>query len=113
MSVPSDKVRVVINNQSIIPSTDVIQLTLTLKMTTAQVVETSVIVNNSPIPDYVHPDDQTQPFVFYRQSFKSIVASTMVNSALLCFFKNRNLQHNKLSKLEKGVFHGMDKLRWL
>ena len=51
-----------INNQSII-STDVIQLTLTLKMTTAQVVETSVTINNnSPIQDYVHPDDQTQPF---------------------------------------------------
>ena len=46
-----------------IPSTDVIQLTLTLKMTTAQVLETSVTVNNnSPIQDYVHPDDQTQPF---------------------------------------------------
>ena len=31
-----------------------IQLTLTLKMTTAQVVETSVTVNNnSPIQDYV------------------------------------------------------------
>ena len=42
---------------------DVIQLTLTLKMTTAQVVETSVTVNNnSPIQDYVHPEDQTQPF---------------------------------------------------
>ena len=34
----------------------------TLKMATAQVVETSVTVtNNSPIQDYVHPDDQTQP----------------------------------------------------
>ena len=37
-----------------------------MKMTTAQVVETSVTVNNnSPIlirtQDYVHPDDQTQP----------------------------------------------------
>ena len=32
------------------------------KMTTAQVVETSVTVNNnSPIQDYVHPNDQTQP----------------------------------------------------
>ena len=52
-----------INNPSIIPSTDVIQLTLTLKMTTAQVAETSVTVNNySLIQDYVHPDDQTQPF---------------------------------------------------
>ena len=31
-------------------------------MTTAQVVETSVTVNNnSPIQDYVHPEDQTQP----------------------------------------------------
>ena len=39
-----------------------IQLTLTLKMTTPQVVETSVTVNNnSPIQVYVHPDDQTQP----------------------------------------------------
>ena len=39
-----------------------IQLTLTLKMTTTQLVETSVTVNNnSPIQDYVHPDDQTQP----------------------------------------------------
>ena len=44
------------------PSTDVIQLTLTLKTTTTQVVDTSVTVNNnSPIQDYVHPDDQTQP----------------------------------------------------
>ena len=43
-------------------STDVIQLTLTLKMTTTQVVKTLVTVNNnSPVQDYVHPDDQTQP----------------------------------------------------
>ena len=33
-------------------------------MTIAQVVETSVTVNNnSPIRDYVHPDDQTQPTI--------------------------------------------------
>ena len=39
-----------------------VQLTLTLKMTTAQVVETSVTVNNnSPIQDYVHLNDQSQP----------------------------------------------------
>ena len=30
-------------------------------MTTAQDVETSVTVNNSPIQDYVHPDNQTEP----------------------------------------------------
>ena len=41
-----------------------IQLTLTLKITTAQVVGTSVTVNNnSPIQDYVHPYDQTQPII--------------------------------------------------
>ena len=41
------------------------QLTLSLRMTTAQVVETSVTVNNnSSIQDYVHTDDQTQPTFF-------------------------------------------------
>ena len=59
------------NNQSLIRSTDVIQLTLTLKMTTAQVVETSLIVNNnSPIQDYVHPDDQTQTTYEMTAGFK-------------------------------------------
>ena len=57
---------------SIIPSTDVIQLTLTLKMTTTQVVETSVTVNiNSPIQDYVHPDDQTQPTLLLLLLFRN------------------------------------------
>ena len=57
------------NNQSVIPSTDVIQLTLTLKMTTAQVVETSVSVNiNSQ--GYVHSDDQTQPTFEMTPDFK-------------------------------------------
>ena len=60
-----------INNQSIIQTTDVMQHTLTLKMTTAQVVETSVTVNNnSPIQDYVHPDDQTQPTFEMTPGFK-------------------------------------------
>ena len=37
------------------------QLAFNLRMATAQVVETSVTVNNSPIQDYVHPDDRTPP----------------------------------------------------
>ena len=38
-----------------------IQLTLTLTITTAQIVETLVTVNdNSPIQDYAYPDDHTQ-----------------------------------------------------
>ena len=33
-----------------------IQLTLILKMTTPQVVEISVTVNNNPFPEYTYPD---------------------------------------------------------
>ena len=40
-------------------------------MTTAQAVETSVTVNNnSPIQDYVHPDDHTQPTYKMTPLFK-------------------------------------------
>ena len=40
-------------------------------MTTAQVVETSIIVNNnSPIQDYVQPNDQTQPTFEMTPGFK-------------------------------------------
>ena len=47
------------------------QLTLTLKMNTTQVVEMSVTINNnSPIQDYVHPDDQTQPTFEMTPGFK-------------------------------------------
>ena len=49
-------------------------------MITAQVVETSVIVNNSPIQDYVHPDDHTQPTCEYlycqiQEMGKSVASS--------------------------------------
>ena len=60
-----------------IPSTDVIQLTLTLKMTTTQVVETSVTVNNSPIQDYVHPDDHTQPTYEMTPGFQTFHSFTL------------------------------------
>ena len=47
------------------------QYPLTPKMTTAQVVEMSVTVNNnSPIQDYVHLDDQTQPTFEMTPGFK-------------------------------------------
>ena len=47
-------------------------------MTTAQVVETSVTVNNnSPVQDYVHPDDQTQPTFEMTPGFKPF---TILNS---------------------------------
>ena len=50
---------------------------LTLKMTTAQVVETSVPVNNnSPIQDCVHPDDQTQLTFEMTPGFKPFTQSS-------------------------------------
>ena len=40
-------------------------------ITTTPVVETSVTVNNnSPIQDYIHPDDQTQPTFEMTPGFK-------------------------------------------
>ena len=54
-----------------VSSVNGVQLTLTLKMTTAQVDEMSVTVNNnSPIQDYVHLDDQTQPTFEMTPGFK-------------------------------------------
>ena len=42
-----------------------------MKMATAQVIETSVTVNNnSHIQDYVHPDDQIQPTFEMTSGFK-------------------------------------------
>ena len=51
----------------------------TLKMTTALVVEMSVIVNNnSPIQDYVHPDDHTQPTYETTPGFKPFTVFYML-----------------------------------
>ena len=50
-------------------------------MTTAQVVETSVTVNNNgAIQDYVHPDDQTQPtYILYVHNFLLICLRSRLN----------------------------------
>ena len=70
-----------------------IQLTLTMKMTTAQVVETSVTVNNnSPIQDYVHPDDQTQPTFEMTPGFKPFAIITIM---MMMMMKNdSNIDNN-------------------
>ena len=48
-------------------------------MTTTQVVETSVTVNNnSPIQDYVHPDDQTQPTYEMTHGLKHFIILKMI-----------------------------------
>ena len=55
-----------VDNRSFIPSNDETKLIWFPKMTTAQVVETSVPANNSPIQDYDHPDELLFTF-FYAQ----------------------------------------------
>ena len=71
-------------------------------MTTAQVVETSVTVNNnSPIQDYVHPDDQTQP------TFKIIIISKPRISVQDIYHTHYFLQREKLvlrSLLSEGRY---------
>ena len=58
-------------------------------MSTAQVVETSVTVNkNSPIQDYFHQDDQTQP------TFEINVAIPLNSSQL-----TTTTQHNHLRQI--------------
>ena len=62
-------------------------------MTTAQVVETSVAVNNnSPIQDYVQPDDQTQPTFEMTPGFKPFTIYTLADILLI-------LQHNRAAIL--------------
>ena len=61
-----------------------LQVTLTLKMGAAQVVETSVTVsNNSPIQDYVHPDDQTQHTFEMTPGFKPFIITFLSTTLLL------------------------------
>ena len=83
-----------------------IQLTLNLKMTTAQVVETSVTVNdNSPIQDYVNPDDQSQPT--FKKLYVSVLGSlqctyrekppgTNVSKPLKCYVETLDVHNSQL-----------------
>ena len=69
----------------VVPTLELVDETLTLKMTTKQVVETSVTVNNnSPIQDYVHPDDQTQHTFEMTPGFKPFT------EILMCYDSNES-----------------------
>ena len=66
------------------PSNDVIQLTSILKMTTAQVCETSVTANNnSPLQDYVHQDNQTQPTFDILFCYASSITNEVIQTNLV------------------------------
>ena len=63
-------------------------------MTTKQVVETSVTLNdNSPIQDYVHPDDQTQPFEMIENVTKFKCLGVIINQHLTW---HDHIDHEKL-----------------
>ena len=56
-------------------------------MTTAQVVETSVTVNNnSPIQDYVHLDDNTPPTYEMTPGFKPFTVLSLTSSSFFFIF---------------------------
>ena len=69
-------------------------------MTTAQVVKTSVTVNNnSPIQDYVHPDDQTQPIV--KEVSNSSRSSTVVRNNRHILIDGKSVFYQSL--FDKGI----------
>ena len=61
----------------LMPSTNVIQLTLTLKMTTAQSLSTTVLFR-----DYVHPNDHAPPIYEMTAGFKPF---TVFCSVITCW----------------------------
>ena len=76
-------------------------------MTTAQVVETSVTVNdNSPIQDYVNPDDQTQPTFEMTPGFKPFTRRILTG----ILSKNSELKPNlsSINIRESGVLDRYD-----
>ena len=90
-------------------STDMIQLTFTLKMTTTQVVETSVTVNNnSPIQDYIHPDDHPQPpykMTFRFKPFPALKFSVSWNMHTLQLLWNLSLTDKHFLEKKKNVYN--------
>ena len=65
-------------------------------MTTAQVVETSVTVNNnSPIQDYVHPDDETKPTFEMSPGLKPFTEITKVRK-ITWFVRKKEPQNRGL-----------------
>ena len=75
-------------------------------MTTAQVVETSVTVDNSSIQDYVHPDDHTQPNYKTKLTFLSFFRYTFPIGQLVSTDFNQKCKKIESLKIcqEKNTF---------
>ena len=84
-------------------------------MTTAEIVEASVIVNNSPIQDYSHTEDHTQPTYgdvtrddsqrrFLGQHSVAMLEQCCNHSkqcrnsvAMMCYAKNRSCESSRVT----------------
>ena len=76
-------------------------------MTTAQVVETSVTVNdNSPIQDYVNPDDQTQPTFEMTPGFKpfTIIIIIIITIFWFIILTKKGFNHSSISSFHHDAF---------
>ena len=61
-------------------------------MTTAQIVKTLVTVNNnSPIQDYAHPDDHTQPTYEMTPGFKPFTLTFLSVEFVYLFYTNTEI----------------------
>ena len=81
-------------------------------MTTTQAVEMSVIVNNnSPIQDYVDPDNQTQPTFEMTAGFKPFTNKELTQSqsnlqySLMHVHSNEFFQQMLLQIQTKLIYH--------
>ena len=78
------------------------QLTLTPKMTTAQIVETSVTINNnSPVQNYVQSDDQTLRYM-YVEILK--VQQICVEQSKMLIEKFTLVQRKFFSRCQRALF---------
>ena len=78
------------------------QLTLTPKMTTAQIVETSVTINNnSPVQNYVQSDDQTLRYM-YVEILK--VQQICVEQSKMLIEKFTLVQRKFFSRRQRALF---------
>ena len=92
-----------------------IQLTLTLKVTITQVVETSVSVNNSPIQEYNHLDDYAQPTYEMSVEFKSltVILLTITKKKLKkSFWQTISLLILSFSILSSSFFFSLSVMEW-
>ena len=67
-------------------------------MTTAQVVETSVTVNSSPIQDYAHPDDQTQPTFEMTPGFKPFTETDNLQKSTVIVINQRLISISDINR---------------